>query len=341
MCKYRKDLPQLGDAVFVTDGELEHVLSLQNCMDVPQLAAFDLLRYEAGRKALYAYYVRYASLARAHGVGLVLETATSRANPDWGAILGYDAGGLARVRRTAIDLLLDVRRACETADTAIVISGAIGPRTDGYNPALRMSAYEAAHYHAPELETFAQTDADMVTARGVSYVEEAVGIALAAAGYGIPAAVSFRPGASGRLLCGDTLTEAIERIDRETQRYPAYYMIECSQLSQLPEMLSHGGAGLARVRGIRVTRRHAQFNLGEARTLASHYSRLCSWLPNLSVVGAEHDRVGPMPKQSIPRDDLRLLQPYSMEFLIRSDKERSGPALRRPADTSEDTTLAV
>ena len=40
MSRYRKRLPQLGQSVFLTDGELENTVSLQCGMDVPGLAAF-------------------------------------------------------------------------------------------------------------------------------------------------------------------------------------------------------------------------------------------------------------------------------------------------------------
>ena len=207
MSQYRRRLPQLEDSLFLTDGELENSLSLQDGLDVPGLAAFDLLQRSSGRSALKRYYARYAALARSHGIGVVLESATMRANPDWGAILGYDADALAHVQRSAIELLVETRSAFESADTAVVISGTVGPRTDGYNPALRMSAYEAAYYHAPRIETFARTAADMVTARGMSYVEEASGIALAGecvfgargdlAQARIPRSVAFRRYARG------------------------------------------------------------------------------------------------------------------------------------------------
>jgi homocysteine S-methyltransferase len=45
-----------------------------------------------------------------------------------------------------------------------VISGAIGPRGDGYQAARRMTPDEAARYHSPQIATFADTEADMIAA---------------------------------------------------------------------------------------------------------------------------------------------------------------------------------
>ena len=61
----------------------------------------------------------------------------------------------------------------------MVISGCVGPRGDGYDPARPMSAAEAEAYHRPQIDTFAKTAADMIGAFTIN-AEEAVGIARAA-----------------------------------------------------------------------------------------------------------------------------------------------------------------
>ena len=105
------------------------------------------LKSDDGRATCGAISIATPALRRRAASGLVLETPTWRANPDWGAKLGYDASALAAVNRRAVDLLLDVRRDHESAATPIVISGNLGPRGDGYVAGKRMSADEAADYH--------------------------------------------------------------------------------------------------------------------------------------------------------------------------------------------------
>ena len=80
MSKYRKHLPQLEEALFTTDGGLETTLVFHEGLDLPCFAAFDLLKDAAGSTILRRYYDRYAAIARAHGVGVVLEAPTWRAN---------------------------------------------------------------------------------------------------------------------------------------------------------------------------------------------------------------------------------------------------------------------
>src|SRR5512144_312053 len=130
MSKYRNCLPQLQSDVFLADGGLETTLIFHEGCELPYFAAFDLLKNDAGTATLNRYFARYAGLARARGVGVVLETATWRANRDWAAKLGYDAVALADANRRSVSLLLGIRAAFESRATPIVISGNLGPRGD-------------------------------------------------------------------------------------------------------------------------------------------------------------------------------------------------------------------
>ena len=112
---------------------------------------------------------------------------------------------MAEANRKAILLLADVRNSFETAETRIVISGNIGPRGDGYVPSALMSVAEAADYHREQIRTFAQTDADMVAAFTMNYVEEAIGVASAAGSLGMPVAISFTVETDGKLPTGQAL----------------------------------------------------------------------------------------------------------------------------------------
>jgi S-methylmethionine-dependent homocysteine/selenocysteine methylase len=66
-------------------------------------------------------------------------------------------------------------RGIQSATTPVVISGCLGPRGDGYNPARLMSAEVAEAYHAEQVRIFAHSAADLVTAITMNYVEEASG----------------------------------------------------------------------------------------------------------------------------------------------------------------------
>jgi S-methylmethionine-dependent homocysteine/selenocysteine methylase len=294
MSKYRKRLPQLGDDLFLTDGGLETTLIFHDGLSLPCFAAFDLLRDEAGTEVLRRYFERYARIAREQERGLVLETPTWRANPDWAAKLGYDAPALADANRRSVGLLLEIRGAFESRRTPIVISGNLGPRGDGYAPSAQMSAVGARAYHAPQVELFAETDADMVAAFTMNYPEEAIGIAQAAHEAGMPVAISFTTETDGRLPSGIPLADAIAYTDDETAGHPAYYMINCVHPTHLAGALAEPGGWPDRVRGLRANasrRSHAELDAspdldaGDPEELAEAYRELRGAFQRLAVVG--------------------------------------------------------
>ena len=94
-----------------------------------------------------------------------------------------------------------------------MISGCIGPQDDGYDPEQMLTAEQAEEYHSTQIGTFADTEADMVAAITMTYVDEAIGITRAAQAAGIPAAISFTLETDGRLPSGQPLGEAIEETD--------------------------------------------------------------------------------------------------------------------------------
>ncbi len=294
MSKYREHLPQLRDQLFLTDGGLETTLIFHDGLDLPYFASFDLLKDDAGFERLRDYYRCYAGIARDQGMGLVLEAPTWRANPDWAAKLGYDAVALADANRKAIGLMLEIRDAFETAQSPMPISGNLGPRGDGYRVDARMSVEEARAYHAPQIETFAQTDADLVAAFTMTYVEEAIGIVLAARDAQMPVVISFTLETDGKLPSGDTLQRAIERTDADTGGYPAYFMINCAHPTHFERELKHGGAWTQRIRGLRANaskRSHAELDestdldAGNPVELGHAYRALGKLLPKLRVIG--------------------------------------------------------
>src|SRR6476620_1155083 len=120
MTKYRDHLPQLSDSLFLTDGGIETTLIFHEHLDLPYFAAFHLLKDQAGREALRKYFRIYAALAQRYEKGLILESPTWRANPDWGSRLGYTPEALATANRQAIDLLREIRDEFETAKTPMV-----------------------------------------------------------------------------------------------------------------------------------------------------------------------------------------------------------------------------
>ncbi len=295
MAKYRNALPQLGGGFFLTDGGIETTLIFHDKLELPDFAAFDLLKSVAGMAALRKYFRAYGAIARRYNAGLILESATWRASADWAARLGYSRDGLALANRKSIELLEEIRAEFETDRCKVVISGCVGPRGDGYNPVNLMSATEAENYHREQIEVFAGTAADLVTAITINYVDEAIGIARVAQRTGMPVVISFTVETDGALPTGQTLLAAIEQVDAATSAYPCYYMITCAHPTHFDHVLSKAQPWVERIRGLRANasrRSHAELNesaeldVGDPVELGIQYAQLkVTRLPQLNVMG--------------------------------------------------------
>ena len=294
MARYRERLPQLDGDLFLTDGGIETTLIFNDCFELPHFAAFDLLKHRDGQAALRKYFRTYAVIARQYSVGFVLESATWRASPDWAVKLGYSRDELRAANRQAVAMLHEIREEFDSEGTPMVISGCIGPRGDGYNPASFMNEAEAENYHRFQAEVFGDADADMITAITMTYPEEAIGVVRAGQEVGMPVVISFTVETDGRLPNGQSLRDAMAQVDSATGQGPVYYMINCAHPSHFDHMLDGAGSWRSRIRGLRAnasTKSHKELDeattldAGDPVDLAHRYRALKTTLTELTVVG--------------------------------------------------------
>jgi S-methylmethionine-dependent homocysteine/selenocysteine methylase len=294
MAKYRARLPQLAaDKLFLTDAGMETCLIFLEGMDLPHFASFDLLKNDEGIAQVRRYYARYAAMARNANLGFVFETPTWRANRDWAAKLGYDAKTLADMNRRAVALMAEMRSEFETPRSPMVISGNIGPQGDGYRPDALMSVNEAQDYHAEQINVFAGTDADFVSAFTMNYVNEAIGVARAAKAARMPIVISFTVETDGKLPTGQTLKDAILETDMKTDKAPVYYMLNCAHPTHFEDVLKDE-PWTRRLRGLRANasrRSHAELDeapdldAGDPVELGRQYRDLRSKMRQFTVLG--------------------------------------------------------
>ena len=294
MPSFRHHLPQLAGAPFLTDGGLETTLVFHEHLELPCFAAFPLVEDGAGREILTSYFRPYLETAVARSTGFVLSTPTWRANTDWGARTGHNTA-LRRINADSVTLLEELRAAYASRTAPIVIEGVLGPRGDGYKVDARMTADEAEAYHGPQIAAFRDTAADMIGAFTLTYPEEAIGIARAAASNGMPAAISFTVETNGQLPSGDSLGLAIERVDAACNgEAPAYYMINCAHPTHFDHALDTGAPWVDRIRGLRAnasTMSHAELDeateldAGDPEDLGRRYRALRERMPHLCVLG--------------------------------------------------------
>ena len=157
-----------------------------------------------------------------------------------------------------------------------------------------MSVEESKEYHAQQIQLLKYAGADLISAFTLNYIEEGIGIALAAKEKEVPLVLSFTVETDGLLPSGDTLTQAIQTIDQRTDSYPAYYMINCAHPSHFLTTLESGKDALKRILGIRANascKSHAELDealeldAGDPKKLADWYAKMYSLMPHLQVFG--------------------------------------------------------
>lgn len=291
----RERLPQLDGGLFITDGGLETTLIFDRGLELELFAAFPLVGSEDGRRELRAYFEPYLDIAAEHGAGFVLDSPTWRASPRWASELRISPTELDRLNRTSIELLAEV--AAEHAarlDGPIVLAGVIGPEDDGYRPREELSTTRSQQYHSVQIETFAETAADLVSAMTLTYAEEAIGIARAAEAADIPAVISFTLETDGRLPSGQALGQAIDQVESETGAYPAYYMVNCAHPTHFEGVLDPRSPWAQRILGVRANASSlshaeldeaAELDRGDPADLGRRYVTLAKRLPRMNLLG--------------------------------------------------------
>jgi S-methylmethionine-dependent homocysteine/selenocysteine methylase len=294
MPKYRTALPQLTMSTFMTDGGLETDLIFNHGIDLPEFAAFDLLKNEEGKEVLRKYFLDYLNISKKQCSGFVLEAPTYRANPDWAQKIGYSLESLNDINRMAVQELEKLRNEHENEDFKIAISVCIGPRGNGYSPDHKMSPEMAEDYHSYQIRLVADTNADLISALTMNYNEEAIGIVNAAKNHDIPVVISYTVETDGKLPSGQSLEAAITVLDKMTNNYVSYYMINCAHPDHFVHILNPNSTWTKRIKGLRAnasTKSHAELDesetldVGDKKQLARKYQELKSLLPNLNVIG--------------------------------------------------------
>jgi S-methylmethionine-dependent homocysteine/selenocysteine methylase len=294
MTKYRQQLPQLGSRIFLTDGGMETTLIFLQGIELPEFSAITLMDNPEGLQIAKDYFQTYLRMAQDFGIGFILESVTWRGSSDWAAPLGYRPTQLEQLNREAIRMLHGLRTQYEADEAPIVISGCVGPRGDAYDASDALTTNIAQHYHAEQIRIFREENADLVTAMTLTSADEAIGITRAAQAENIPVVISFTLETDGRLPNGQSLADAIEKVDTATGQGPAYFMINCAHPSHFIETLRSSHRSFARIRGIRANascKSHAELDeateldSGDPYELGLYYLDLQQLLPQLTVIG--------------------------------------------------------
>lgn len=233
-------LPQRDGRLMTTGSGFETWLQYVDGFKLRHFCGFELLDDPRGRACLTDYHRKLVEAAIENGFGVINEGLHYRASRDWGELIGFSREGLAEINIRGIEFYKDFAREYGSSETPMIVGGVVGPRGDAYDVGRTPDAAESQDYHSEQILTFRKAGADIVTALTLSSVEEAIGIARAAKSAEMPVVISFFVAMGGKLKGGETLEEAIARVDAATGSVPDYYMVNCTHPTEFTPGLTPG-----------------------------------------------------------------------------------------------------
>ncbi len=137
-------------------------------------------------------------------------------------------------RLTALAVEL-ARSAAAGAEHPVWIAGSTAPLEDCYSPELTPDAAALNAEHQQHAENLAEAGVDLILVETQPTVAEAVAASQAAAGTGLPLLVSFVTGLDGKLLSGESLSQAVAAV---VGFEPVGILVNCCPASRVSGMLS-------------------------------------------------------------------------------------------------------
>ncbi len=226
MAKYRHALPKPQTRHYLSGGNPGSQIS--------HIAAFELLQNDGGRIALIKQYEQQIQRASHFRGSLVLEAPTWRAHRQQTGHSNLSSEQLAELNRRAVSMMEDLRERFETRSRVMPISGSIGPRHGAYRARTCMSADDARRFHREQIQVLSDTATDLLCAFDLHYVEEAIGIVLAAKDFDMPVVVSFNTDATDHLPCGLWLQDALLLTNAATNNRASYFQPERYEPTEMP-----------------------------------------------------------------------------------------------------------
>lgn len=290
---------------FLTDGGFETWMFFIEGFEVPEFAAIILMNDDKARQKMRTYFDRFLALAEAAKTGYVLDTNTWRGCIGWSSKLGVSEQEILSLSKDAVEFARDIQTSWASRVAPVLINGVVGPAGDGYSIEQSISAEQAEEMHQPQVDVFAGSNVDMISAITMTNAPEAIGITRTAKKHHLPCVISFTVETDGRLPSGQSLAEAIHETDSATDSAPLYYMINCAHPEHFTEIINQDNSWIGRIGGLRANAsRMSHAELDESETLDDGnpdefgvlHRELADVLPSLRVIGGccgtDHRHVG-------------------------------------------------
>ena len=191
-----------------------------------------LIYHPASREAMAGIYSEYIDVALEADLPFLMCSPTWRCNSERVAACSDEASTDGRVptsiNEDAVQFLKSVRAGYGASVDRLGIAGMMGCKGDCYTPEQSLSSEDAEAFHAWQVERLVGAGVDFLIAETLPETFEALGMARAMEGTGLPYVISFVIDRRGLILDGRPLAEAMDMIDSSTRRAPLGYMVNCA-----------------------------------------------------------------------------------------------------------------
>lgn len=196
----------------------------------PHVAMAGLVYGSESRTALTNIWSEYIHTAEKYSLPFIATTPTRRANRERVSASRFDE----HIMDDNIQFLRQIQKATKTE---MYIGALMGCKGDAYQATDVLTVEKAREFHSWQADLSAKAGTDFLFAGIMPALPEAIGMAKAMEATGLPYIISFMIRKNGRLIDGTSIHDAIQAIDRETQKNPICYMSNCVHPLVLKEAL--------------------------------------------------------------------------------------------------------
>lgn len=131
-----------------------------------------------------------------------------------------------------------------------VLVASLGPHGDCYDPKQALEGAQAVSFHREQLRQMKLAQVETAWFETFPASKEAQGAALAARIEKSPCVVSFTINRNGRLKSGETLAEAVQKVDEASGGWPLGYSVNCCDIGGIEPALQEMGPAVSRILGV-------------------------------------------------------------------------------------------
>lgn len=212
----------INNNIIITTGGIGTTLIYKYKIQLCNFSSIDLLKNPEKEKIIKEIYINFINLAKKYDIYIIVDTLSWRLNKDWIIKSNYKYNDLEIFNKQSTKLVTDLKNTYDK----IIVNGEVGPRNEAYYIKNKMDIKESREYHIDQIKCFKGV-VDIITAIAMNYISETLGIVLSAKQENIPIIVSFVLGINNRLPSGETVEEAITKIDEYTENYVLCYIFNC------------------------------------------------------------------------------------------------------------------